>query len=78
VTGTELVGLDRADLSVARRRLHVRQAQADDELDDTKTEHGDRTITFDEDTAAALKTERKRQAAERLEWGEAYRDSGGC
>ncbi|CAI7980249.1 integrase [Frankia sp. Hr75.2] len=72
----ELVGLERTDLSVARRRLHVRQSQADDELDDTKTEHGDRTIVFDEGTATVLTAERKRQAAERLEWGEAYADSG--
>ena len=33
----ELVGLERSDLSVDRRRMHIRQAQADDELDDPKS-----------------------------------------
>lgn len=72
----ELVGLERSDLSLARRRLHVRQAQVDDELDDTKTENSDRQIVFDEGTEDVLRAERKRQAAEQLQWGEAYTDSG--
>ncbi|MCC3652738.1 site-specific integrase [Streptomyces sp. S07_1.15] len=72
----ELVGLEWSDLSLETRRLHVRQSQADDELDDTKTESGDRQITLDEETARVLKAWRKTQLAERLQWGEAYRDSG--
>ncbi|ADP84420.1 tyrosine-type recombinase/integrase [Pseudofrankia inefficax] len=72
----ELVGLERSDLSIERRRLHVRQADTDGDLDEGKTENADRMIVFDEDTAAVLKAERKRQAAERLHWGEAYEDSG--
>jgi hypothetical protein len=44
-------------MSLDRRRLHVRQAQPDDELDDTKSEDSDRHIVFDEATAedAAVK-----------------------
>ncbi len=72
----ELVGLERADLSVNTRRMHVRQAQADDELDDTKTENGDRQIVFDEETAKILLACRKQQLEERVGWGEAYTDSG--
>lgn len=73
---SELVGLERSDLSTERRRLYVRQGQVDDELDDTKSEAGDRTIIFDANTATVLKAERKRQAAEQLHWGAEYTDSG--
>lgn len=73
---SELVGLERSDLSTDRRRLYVRQGQVDDELDDTKSEAGDRTIVFDADTAKVLTAERKRQAAEQLHWGAEYVDSG--
>jgi integrase len=73
---SELVGLERSDLSTDRRRLYVRQGQVDDELDDTKSEAGDRTIVFDANTATVLKAERKRQAAEQLNWGAEYTDSG--
>lgn len=72
----ELVALESSDLSVERRRLHVRQSQAADELDDTKTESGDRQIPLDDETARVLKAWRKQQLEERLHWGEAYTDSG--
>lgn len=72
----ELVGLDRPDLSTERRRLHVRQAQPDDELDDVKSEDSDRHIVFDQATADVLKAWRKRQVEERVGWGEAWTDSG--
>lgn len=72
----ELVGLERSEVSVPRRRLHVRASQADDELDDTKSDAGDRQIIVDPGTAAVLKSAQTRQAAERLQWGEAYEDSG--
>ncbi|MFF0243972.1 tyrosine-type recombinase/integrase [Streptosporangium sandarakinum] len=72
----ELVGLEWADVGLDTRRVHIRQAQPDDELDDTKTENSDRVITIDEETAATLRAWRKRQLAKRLEWGEAWVDSG--
>lgn len=72
----ELVALERADLSTETRRLHVRQSQADDELDDTKSEAGDRQITLDAETARVLKGWRKQQLQERMQWGELYQDSG--
>ncbi|WP_147944558.1 tyrosine-type recombinase/integrase [Microbispora sp. CSR-4] len=72
----ELVGLEWADVGLETRRVHIRQAQPDDELDDTKTENSDRVITIDEHTAAVLKAWRKQQTAKRLEWGEAWVDSG--
>jgi integrase len=73
---SELVGLDRSELSVESRRLHVRQGQVDDELDDAKTEHSDRTVIFDAATEKVLRAERKRQAEEQLLWGAEYQDSG--
>lgn len=72
----ELVGLDRPDLSTERRRLHVRQAQPDDDLDDVKSDDSDRHIIFDQATADVLKAWRKRQLEERVQWGEAWTDSG--
>lgn len=72
----ELVGLDWSDLSLDRRRLHVRQAQPDDELDDVKTEDSDRIVIFDEQTAEVGRAWRKRQLEERVAWGEAWHDSG--
>jgi integrase len=72
----ELVGLEWPDVSLDRRRLHIRQAQADDELDDTKSEDSDRHIVFDEATATVGRTWRKAQLEERVAWGEAWEDSG--
>ena len=73
---SELAGLEWANADLKTRRLHVRQAQADDELDDTKSEDSDRIITIDQDTSAVLETWRERQLFERLEWGDAWQDSG--
>ncbi|MEU6033930.1 tyrosine-type recombinase/integrase [Actinomadura sp. NPDC047616] len=72
----ELVGLDKKDISLNRRRCHVRQAQRDDELDDVKSEESNRIIVFDEDTARVLTAWQQQQRKERLAWGEAYTDSG--
>lgn len=72
----ELVGAEEQDLSLARRRLHVLQAQSDDELDDTKTEAGYRQIPLDDETVRVLKAWHKRKLEERLKWGEAYQDAG--
>lgn len=72
----ELVGLEWSDVGLETRRVHIRQAQADDELDDTKTESGDRQIVLDEETARVLKAWRKQQLSERLHWGAEWQDSG--
>jgi integrase len=61
---SELAGLCWTDTDLATRRIHVRQAQVDDELDSTKSEDSKRIITIDGDTAAVLKTWRKAQLAE--------------
>ncbi len=71
----ELVGLEWPNVSLDRNRLHVLAAQQDDELDDTKTDAGDRHIVFDEGTGAVLKTWRKTQLEERMSWGEAWVDT---
>ena len=67
-------GVGETDL--ATRRIHVRQAQVDDELDSTKSEDSDRIVTIDQDTANVLKAWRKAQLAERLAWGSAWTDTG--
>ncbi|MWA05825.1 tyrosine-type recombinase/integrase [Actinomadura sp. LD22] len=72
----ELVGLDWRGVSLERRRLHVLQAQPDDELDDVKSEDSARIVVFDEATADVLKAWRKRQMKERVQWGEAWTDTG--
>lgn len=72
----ELVGAEEKDLSLERRRLHILQAQADDELDDTKSEAGYRQVPLDEETVRVLRAWHKRKLEERLKWGEVYRDSG--
>jgi integrase len=72
----ELVGLERADLGLETRRLDVRQAQVDDELDDTKSENSDRQIVFDAETGRVLTAWQQRQRFEQRQWAEAYTDAG--
>ncbi|MHB8340053.1 MAG: hypothetical protein ACYDB7_02630, partial [Mycobacteriales bacterium] len=72
----ELVGLELPDLSLNTRRLHIQQAQTDGELDDPKSEASERQIVLDEGTARVLRAWRQHQLTCRVEWGEAYRDSG--
>jgi integrase len=72
----ELIGLECPDLDLTTRRIHVRQSQADDALDSTKSEDSDRQITFDKDTAAVLRAWRERQKRDQVAWGEAWADSG--
>ncbi|MGW3193696.1 tyrosine-type recombinase/integrase [Streptomyces sp. NPDC001118] len=72
----ELVGAEEKDLSLERKRLHVLQAQSDDELDDTKTDAGYRQIPLDDETVRVLRAWRKRKLEERLQWGELYQDAG--
>jgi integrase len=72
----ELVGAEEKDLSLPRKRLHILQAQSDDELDDTKTEAGYRQVPLDDETVRVLKAWSKTKARERLSWGETYQDAG--
>jgi integrase len=73
---SELAGLERQDMSVARRRVHIRQAQVDDELDDPKSGKADRLIIFDKDTARVLRDWERVQLDERDKLGDEYADSG--
>ena len=73
---SELAGLAWADVDLARRRVHVRQAQVNDALDSTKSEDSDRQVPIDAQTAAVLGAWRKAQLAERLAWGGAWTDCG--
>lgn len=73
---SELCGLCWGDVDLAGRRVHVRQAQVDDELDSTKSEDSERIIKIDEGTAGALRAWRKAQLAERMAWAGAWTDSG--
>ena len=73
---SELAGLDWADVDLATRRVHVRQAQVDDVLDDTKSEDSERIITLDKDRVESLRAWRRTQLAERLTWGAEWTDSG--
>ena len=47
------------------RRIHVRLAQVDDELDSTKSEDSERIISLDKNRTETLKAWRKAQTAER-------------
>ena len=73
---SELAGLCWPDVDLMSRRIHVRQAQVDDELDSTKSQDSERIITVDKDRAESLKAWRKTQLAERLAWGAEWTDSG--
>lgn len=73
---SELVGLTWAEVDLGQHRLHVRQAQVDDELDSTKSEESTRQLELDDDTVTVLTAWRKAQLAERLAWGPAWTDSG--
>ncbi len=73
---SELAGLCWADVDLDTRRLHVLQAQVDDELDDTKSEDSERIIKIDQGTARVLRAWRKQQLKERLKWAGAWQDSG--
>ena len=73
---SELCGLAWGETDLTTRRIHIRQAQVDDELDSTKSEDSDRIVAIDEGTAAVLRAWRKAQLAERMAWGGAWTDTG--
>ncbi|MFH9938556.1 tyrosine-type recombinase/integrase [Streptomyces murinus] len=72
----ELVGAEEQNLSLERARLHILQSQADDELDDTKSDAGWRQVPLDSETVRIHRLWHKRKLEERLRWGELYQDSG--
>ena len=73
---SELCGLAWSETDLTTRRIHIRQAQVDDELDSTKSEDSDRIVVIDEGTAAVLRAWRKAQLGERMAWGAAWTDAG--
>lgn len=73
---SELLGLCWPDVDLASRRIHVRQAQVDDELDSTKSEDSERIIVIDDGTAEVLRAWRKVQLAERMAWAGVWTDTG--
>lgn len=73
---SELAGLGWTDVDLERRRLHIRQAQVDDELDSTKSDDSDRQVPMDEVTCKVLAAWRRAQLEERVAWGPAWTDTG--
>ena len=76
----EVVGLRWADVDLDSARLQVRQAVTTVEnrivVDSPKTRRSRRSVTLDEDTVAALRSHRRRQAGERLVAGALWQDAG--
>ncbi|MEV0446151.1 site-specific integrase [Streptomyces spectabilis] len=76
----EACGQSWSDLNLKTKRLTVAKqlVQKGWEVyeDAPKTDSGARTIALDADTVAVLKAHRKRQAEERLTWGEAWVETG--
>ena len=73
---SELASLAWSDVDLAARRVHVRRAQVDGELDSTKSEDSDRIVVIDQETADVLRAWRKVQLAERMAWAGAWSDTG--
>ena len=73
---SELAGLRWRNIDTATRRVHVRVAQVDDELDSTKSEDSERIVIIDDGTADVLKAWRKQQLAERMAWAGVWTDTG--
>jgi integrase len=73
---SELAGLRWEDVDLATRRVHVRVAQVDDELDSTPSEDSERIVIIDQDTADVLRAWRKVQLGERMAWAGVWTDSG--
>ncbi|GAA0284558.1 tyrosine-type recombinase/integrase [Actinomadura nitritigenes] len=73
----EVAGLPWSDVDLDAGILAVRETRPDDDLevDDTKSEAGDRTITLDSTTVDILRSWRTHQRSERLAAGPAWVDS---
>jgi len=74
----EVAGLRWADIDLAAKLIHVRQAATvinyELHIADVKTSNGRRTIDINDDVVRALQTWRRKQAEERLFVGPAYQD----
>lgn len=74
----EVLGLRWQDVDLDAQRVHVRQAVvsvAYELIISTPKNHRARVIDLDEGTVEHLRLHRKRQLAERAEWGSDYEDS---
>ncbi len=69
----EDVALDASSLTVRRQRVQLGWQVHED---DPKSEAGGRTVALDAGTVEALRAHRRRQLAERMQWGAAWVDSG--
>lgn len=76
----EVLGLRWQDVDLDAARASVRQTLVsvayEIRLSTPKTARGRRSVALDTRTVAALRAHKKRQAAERLAWGEAYETTG--
>jgi integrase len=75
----EVLGLRWKDVDLDAGRISVRQAVvavAYEVLTSTPKNHQARVVDLDEGTVRQLRRHRERQAADRAEWGEDYRDAG--
>ena len=72
----ELAGLPWSETDLEAGLITVRETRPDDDVDDPKSEAGQRTVALSADTVVLLRAWRKQQREERLAWGEGWRDSG--
>jgi len=72
----ELAGLPWSETDLDAGLITVRETRPDDDVDDPKSEAGERTVALSADTVALLRAWRKQQREERLAWGEGWTDSG--
>lgn len=72
----ELAGLPWSETDLEAGLIMVRETRPDDDVDDPKSEAGQRPVALSADTVALLRAWRRRQREERLAWGEGWTDSG--
>jgi integrase len=69
----EAVDLEAGTLAIKRALI---EGKSEPRFSEPKTKRSRRSIALDPQSVAVLRAHRKRQAAERLAWGPAYRDQG--
>ena len=76
----ELLGLQWDDVDLKNRSITIRRARVavryDWKISEPKTRSGRRLIALDKITSNALRTHRKRQLEERMQWGPGWHDNG--